>query len=138
MKKILIFMLVFMTVSVGVLFADGEIDAAEFNALIPVTAAGMVLAISTFMHGLKAWWDSQDKLKKYWTVFAVVFSFLGSTIISMITGFDWTATGSYMAWVAQVLTIYGGQHLFEQAWFKKWWPTIKEVIPLFLKWILKR
>ena len=138
MKKILFFMLLLMVVTIGLIFADGEVQEDEFLALIPATAIGMVLAISTLMHGMKKWWDSQDKLKPYWLVFAVAFSLIGGTIISAINGFDWSVQGSYMAWTAQVLLIYGGQHLFEQAWFKRWWPTIKQIVGLFLRFVLKK
>ena len=138
MKKFLFFMILLMAVSIGLIFADGEVEQDEFLALIPAVSLGLVLAISTLMHGLKKWWDSQDKLKPFWIYFAVVFSLAGGTIISAINGFDWTVQGSYMAWTAQVLLIYGGQHLFEQAWFKRWWPTIKQVVGLFLRFVLKK
>ena len=138
MKKLLFLMILLMAVSTGLILADGEVQEDEFLALIPITAIGMVLAISTLMHGMKKWWDSQDKLKPYWIVFAVAFSLVGGTIISAITGFDWASQGSYLAWTAQVLLIYGGQHLFEQAWFKRWWPTIKSLVGLFLKFVLKK
>ena len=138
MKKLLFMILLVMAVSIGIIFADGEVQQDEFLALIPATAIGMVLAISTLMHGMKKWWDSQDKLKPYWLVFAVGFSLIGASIISAITGFDWASQGSYLAWTAQVLLIYGGQHLFEQAWFKKYWPAIKSGVGLILKWILKK
>jgi len=127
-----------MVVSIGLIFADGEVQQDEFLALIPAAAMGMVLAISTIMHGMKKWWDSQDKLKPYWSIFAVGFSIIAASIISAITGFDWSSQGSYVAWTAQILLIYGGQHLFEQAWFKKWWPTIKQVLGIVLKWIIKK
>ena len=127
-----------MAVSTGLILADGEVQEDEFLALIPATVIGMVLAISTLMHGMKKWWDSQDKLKPYWLVFAIAFSLIGGTIISAITGFDWANQASYFAWGAQVLLIYGGQHLFEQAWFKKWWPTIKKVLGILLGWIIKK
>ena len=138
MKKLLFFMMILMAVSIGLIFADGEVEQDEFFALIPATILGMVLAISTLMHGLKKWWDKQDKLKPFWIYFAVVFSLAGGTIISAINGFDWSTEGSYFAWVAQVLLIYGGQHLFEQAWFKRWWPTIKQIVGLFLRFVLKK
>jgi len=138
MKKLLFLMILLMAVSTGLILADGEVQEDEFLALIPVTAIGMVLAISTLMHGLKKWWDSQDKLKPYWIYFAVAFSLVGGSIISAITGFDFANPNNYMAWVAQVMFIYGGQHLFEQAWFKRWWPTIKSLVGLFLKFVLKK
>jgi len=138
MKKLLFLMMILFTVSIGLIFADGEVQQDEFLALIPVTTVGMVLAISTLMHGMKKWWDSQDKLKPYWLVFAVGFSLIGGTIVSAVTGFDWANQASYFTWTAQVLLIYGGQHLFEQAWFKKWWPTIKKVLGILLGWIIKK
>ena len=138
MKKFLFMILLLMAVSIGLIFADGEVQQDEFLALIPASAIGMVLAISTIMHGMKKWWDSQDKLKPYWLIFAVGFSIIASSIISAITGFDWSSQGSYVTWTAQILLIYGGQHLFEQAWFKKWWPTIKQAVVTILRWIIKK
>lgn len=137
MKKILLIFLL-MVIGCGIIFAEGDGVEEEFLLLIPAASMSLVLAIATVMHGMKKWWDEQDKLKPYWLYFAVGFSFIAATIISAINGFDWSSTSSYMAWTAQVLLIYGGQHLFEQAWFKKWWPTIKELIPMFLKWVLKK
>lgn len=122
----------------GFLFAEGEADPDGFLALIPLTTLGIVLAISTFMHGLKNWWDKQDKLNPYWWYFAVLFSLIGATIVSIINGFDWAAPSAYITWIAQVLVIYGGEHVVEQAWFKKWWPIIKQPAGMFLKWILKK
>jgi len=138
MKKLSILILLMLIFTAGLIFADGEVQEEEFLALIPAAAIGMVLTISTLMHGMKDWWDKQDKLKPFWIYFAVVFSLAGGTIISAINGFDWTVQGDYMAWVAQVLLIYGGQHLFEQAWFKRWWPTIKQGVLFILKWVIKK
>ena len=138
MKKFLFMILLLMAVSIGLIFADGEVQQDEFLALIPASAIGMVLAISTIMHGMKKWWDSQDKLKPYWLIFAVGFSIIARSIISAKTGFDWSSQGSYVTWTAQILLIYGGQHLFEQAWFKKWWPTIKQAVVTILRWIIKK
>lgn len=78
--------------------------------------------IAVMMEALRKWVDENDKLKPYWFYIAVALSLGGSAIFSFITGWVW------QDYLLQAAVIYGGQHVTQQAWFKKVWPIIKEIL----------
>jgi uncharacterized membrane protein YjjP (DUF1212 family) len=90
----------------------------ELNNLFLVS----IPAIALIMEALRSWVDKLDKLKPYWFWIAVGLSAGLSAVFSYLSGWDWTQ------FFLQAAIIYGGEHVLQQAWFKKFWPVIKAII----------
>lgn len=98
--------------------------SALFITAVPV--------IAILMEALRSWLDAEDKLKPYRMYIAIAASLLVSALFVFVAGWD------LASFALRAAVIYSGQHVFQQAWFKKIWPVAKKIFEIVgKKWNVK-